>query len=489
MQGTNVLEAGLALSQALKESGANVYLGVLPDIPGKEKTGADDFIVQSGAFPFRRWVDSLKPFIYPELYRLDTLLYEIPSDTPKEQIPFALRPLVQKLSQLEKGLGEQYLGTKVKNYFNLTNKNLDNLAKLLKDLRKQSSKTSKQSRTKQGLSPISFYKNEEYIIELIYIQGKAKFLVYSLSSAEISETQRIEIDNEVYLPVQAESIEKRTVVLPSGVEEYGTESDLLVEVQRFIHRYVELGKEYELIASYYVLFSWIYDCFPELPYLRFQGDWGTGKSRAIVVIGSLCYKPIFTFGATSISPIFRLLELFRGTLIIDEGDHQNSDTWQDFVKVLNVGFQRHFPLLRTEEVNGQREPKSFYVFGPKVLSTRFAFKDHALESRCLTKVMPPNSRRPEIPINLPDDFYDEVDRLQRKLLLFRLRNHSRVGLNPAVYDPNLEDRYNQILIPLLSIISDEAVKGQIKALVLELQDRAVEARSESLEGKLYHKGF
>lgn len=114
----------------------------------------------------------------------------------------------------------------------------------------------------------------------------------------------------------------------------------------------------------------------------------------------------------SISPIFRLLELFRGTLVIDEGDHQNSDTWQDFIKVLNVGFQRHFPLLRTEEKNGKREPKSFYVFGPKILSTRFPFKDQALESRCLTKVMTPNSRRPNIPINLPDDFYNEVDRLQ-----------------------------------------------------------------------------
>lgn len=127
--------------------------------------------------------------------------------------------------------------------------------------------------------PISFYKNEDYIIELIYVQGETKFLVYALCSGEISETQRIEIDNEVYLPIQSESIEKRTAILPSGVEEYGSESDLLAEVQDFVHRYVELGKEYGLIACYYILFSWVYDCFPELPYLRFQGDWRTGKSR------------------------------------------------------------------------------------------------------------------------------------------------------------------------------------------------------------------
>jgi hypothetical protein len=278
MERNNVLEAGIALSQNLRGLGAEVYLGVLPEILGKEKTGADDFIVEHGASLFRKWTDSLNPFTHPQLYRLDTLLYEILSDTLKEQIVFALRQLVQKLSQLEKGLGEQYLGTKVKSYFNLTNKDLDNLAKLLTHLRKQSGKASKQGKTKpQGFSAISFYKNEDYMIELIYSEGEAKFLVYAPASGETSETQRIEIDNEVYLPILSESIEKRTLILPSGVQEYVSESDLLAEVQDFVHRYVELGEEYELIASYYTLFSWVYDCFPELPYLRFRGDWEKEK--------------------------------------------------------------------------------------------------------------------------------------------------------------------------------------------------------------------
>jgi len=45
-----------------------------------------------------------------------------------------------------------------------------------------------------------------------------------------------------------------------GAEEYGSEESLLSEIQSFIHRYVDVSPLFELkIASYYVLFSWVYD--------------------------------------------------------------------------------------------------------------------------------------------------------------------------------------------------------------------------------------
>jgi hypothetical protein len=64
----------------------------------------------------------------------------------------------------------------------------------------------------------------------------------------------------------------------------------------------------------------VYDAFNEFPYLRFRGDYGTGKSRALIVVGSLCYKAYFASGASTVAPIFHTLDLFRGTLILDEAD-------------------------------------------------------------------------------------------------------------------------------------------------------------------------
>ena len=50
-------------------------------------------------------------------------------------------------------------------------------------------------------------------------------------------------------------------------------------------------------AAHYVLLSWVYDVFNELPYLRFRGDFGTGKTRALIALGSICYKPFFASGS------------------------------------------------------------------------------------------------------------------------------------------------------------------------------------------------
>src|SRR5216683_1379114 len=95
------------------------------------------------------------------------------------------------------------------------------------------------------------------------------------------------------------------VLLPSKPEEYGSEDALLPEIESFIHRYVDVNPLFEKIGSYYVLLTWIYDRFNELPYLRLRGEPGSGKTRFMLTVGSLCYKPIFASGASTVSPLFR----------------------------------------------------------------------------------------------------------------------------------------------------------------------------------------
>jgi len=70
------------------------------------------------------------------------------------------------------------------------------------------------------------------------------------------------------------------VLLPSEPAEYGEERELLARIRSFIHRYVDVSTVFEELSAYYVLLSWLYDCFHELPYLRVRGDYGSGKTRA-----------------------------------------------------------------------------------------------------------------------------------------------------------------------------------------------------------------
>lgn len=260
-------------------------------------------------------------------------------------------------------------------------------------------------------------------------------------------------------------IRSGAVLLPSRPVEYGTESELVASIQRFIHQLVGVSDRFERIATYYVLLSWVYDRFNELPYLRVRGDYGTGKTRFLLAVGSLCYKPIFASGASTVAPLFRALDAFRGTLIIDEADFRMSDEKAEIVKILNNGNMQGLPILRVE-VSPQREfnPRAFQVFGPKLVATRSSYEDPALESRFITEDMRTQGLRPDIPISLPASTRGEALELRNKLLLYRLRNYTRVTLDPNLIDRSIEPRLSQILAPLLSVSNDEAFRRDVLEL-------------------------
>jgi hypothetical protein len=273
------------------------------------------------------------------------------------------------------------------------------------------------------------------------------------------------------------------VLLPSEPAEYESEEELLAAVRAFIHRYVDVSPLFEKIASFYVLFSWVFDDFNELPYLRVRGDFGSGKTRFLLTVGSLCYKPIFTSGASTVSPIFRILDSFGGTLIVDEGDFRFSDEKAEIVKILNNGNARGFPVLRSESVRGHEfDPRAYTVFGPKLVGTRAFFQDRALESRCLTEQMGTRDLRPGIPLSFKEEARREAREIRNKLLLFRFRRKGRHDVTADLAGQGIEPRLAQILSPLLSVVSDEESRNEIRELALEYNRDLVVERGMDLEG-------
>lgn len=289
------------------------------------------------------------------------------------------------------------------------------------------------------------------------------------------------------VPYSAENnlLTNEVVLLPSVPAEYGTEDGLREEIQAFIHRYVDLSPLFERIASYYVLFTWVYDDFNEVPYLRFRGDYGSGKSRALIIVGSLCYKPIFASGASTISPIFRILDSFRGTLVIDEGDFRMSDEKAEVVKILNNGNAKGFPVLRSEVTSkGEFNPTAYQVFGPKLVSSRGFFDDRALESRFLTEEMGQSRLREDIPINLPDSYKAEALELRNKLLLFRFRNLGKRKPAKGLVDRTIEPRLNQIFMPLLAIINDPKAREDLLELARRYNKEIIAERGTDMEAQV-----
>lgn len=307
------------------------------------------------------------------------------------------------------------------------------------------------------------------IIELVY-DAKARETALAVSRFDglwnLEQEIRIET-GELLVPYAAANtvIASDCVLLPSIPEHHGDKSKLLADIRAYLHRYVDLSPTFLELAAHYVLLSWVYDAFNECPYLRLQGDFGTGKTRALITIGSILYKPVFASGASTVSPIFHILDIFGGSLVLDEADFRFSDAANELVKILNNGTMRGLPVLRTMQ-NRDKEfnPRAFKVFGPKIVAMRGSYDDDALESRFLSEEMTTRTLREDIPIHLPSALRAEALSLRNRLLHFRFCSLFSMAIDPTAVSRGATARMNQTALPLLSLVDDPETKQAIQQI-------------------------
>jgi hypothetical protein len=92
--------------------------------------------------------------------------------------------------------------------------------------------------------------------------------------------------------------------------------------------------------------------------------------------------------------------------------------------------------------------------------------------------------REDIPINLPESFKDEARELRNKLLLYRFHRRPEVKIDESLVDPKLEPRVNQIQLPLLSVVSDESLRTELRSVALEAQRGIVAERGLLIEAQV-----
>lgn len=275
---------------------------------------------------------------------------------------------------------------------------------------------------------------------------------------------------------------------PSEAAPCGTDSELHADLCAYIRKWVDLEPRYERLSALYVMFSWAYQDFLEVPYLRIIADLGSGKTRlGLQVLGELCYRAFGTIAASSLSPLFRTIHLTGGTLILDEADMDNSDKNAEMVQMLNSGYLRKSGLMMRAEMGdgGKWGPKAFRVFGPKVIISRETFRDTALESRCLA-VKLTETKRDDIPYLIDDSLMEEGLALRNRLLSWRFRTlgkaRGRVDRSFEKFD--VPARMKQLLLLMSSVVTDEEMTANLRELALMAVADNAAGRADSAEGEI-----
>lgn len=335
---------------------------------------------------------------------------------------------------------------------------------------------------------------EENVIYTSFVEDNGKIYEqiqnYCYIDSEGVSYEEIEAEGVTYKPIQGEEIKREVVLLPEAIEDYDSMSSLIEEVKVFIRKYYDCNEQYLTFSAWYVLLTWVYDRLNTINYLRGLGDFGTGKSRFLDTVGRICYKPIIGSGAGSMAALKRMVEKWRGTALTDEGDFKDDDERNALVKFYNLGFEKNRHIYQCDKTDPNKID-FFNPYCPKIILTRKAFKDQALESRCLTHITKV-TKREDIPILLPNEFFKRQMVLRNKLLKFRLDYYYKIDVDKVleVDMGNIEPRLKQATISFASLFANiPDVLNEFKLFLIDYQAELIEERATSFDGQIVNALF
>lgn len=329
-----------------------------------------------------------------------------------------------------------------------------------------------------------------HLVELIYDEKAVKtYFAIRYPDGHVGMRDKLVIEGQTYYPMKPNMmIMKKVVRLPSELVAPVSDEELLETIRAHNQKYFDFAGDdsWEMFAGFYPIFSWIYDGFTSLPYLRMLGDSGTGKSRFLKTVGLKCYRPVYTTAGSSAAALFRTLDIFRGTLVLDEGDFKDSSEASMIGKILNGGYERGVPIMRTgKDADGNFDVEAFDVYGPKVIGMRKDFQDDAIASRCITKETVPMPPDPRIPQYLPPEFDEELTEIQNLLLAHRMkRAQENWEVDQSNTDHKFEPRVNQVTLGLMTAFPSKAMRANIEKFRVEYNEQVKGDRYETVTARV-----
>jgi hypothetical protein len=406
----------------------------------------------------------------------------------------ALKTAFGIIAQMEKFYVDRYREAMV----NSMGVGIRDFNNMLKTARQEAGKDDDERSTSELVETLGGY-IDGWLLEYLYDSktNKARF-AYRDPDGKIGEENELNIGSTRYIPRQPSSLMKSNGILFASALG-GTKStrELVGIVEAYIHQHYLLDdRSFAKLAAYYVLLTWLYDCFSAIPYLRAVGDYGSGKSQLMLRIGHVCYRMMSTGGAGTAASLFRALDQFRGTAFMDEMDlSDGGDMANDLIKILNLGAMKNNPVWRLDEfvnASGARdyEVKGYDIYGPKLIAMRGDFRDQAVASRCLTvRLMgkePIELKAAGVKLHLDEAFFEQSQAIRNLLMRWRLEHwQPEIPVGEELMDLAVPARLNQVTMPLKAIAQDDPeLMRDITIFIRSLNDELILERGLGLDARV-----
>lgn len=296
-----------------------------------------------------------------------------------------------------------------------------------------------------------------------------EFLVYDKVTGETSSQKTI----GEFKPF------KRIIWKPvDKIEDYRSENDLWSEVKQYLYDHIDLAEGYDVLTAW-VLASWTPERWDAVPYLFFYGPAGSGKTWALQVLASIGHRSIMSASAT-LSTVFRVIDMWHPTLFFDETEVYMRKERGEILNLLNSGYRKDFPAMRTEEGKEGFEVRFYDCFGFKALAGTRDFME-TLKSRCILFNMSKAVRDIKTTID-----QERAQNLRAKLLTYRFK---MLKTKEAAESANVfKGRLKELFIPLLTVAPATA-KNVIIEQAKKIEETQKEEEETSLESIVYNMIF
>ena len=155
---------------------------------------------------------------------------------------------------------------------------------------------------------------------------------------------------------------------------------LLSDIRAVILRFCVLPDYSDILIAAWVLHAWAHDAAEISPILAFVSpEKRCGKTTALLVVGVLVPKAMHNINIST-SVLFRVIEIYSPTVLIDEADTYLNDN-DEMRGIINGGHNR-LNCLVWRSVGDDFKPKPFNVWAPKCIAMIGKLPD-TLEDRAL----------------------------------------------------------------------------------------------------------